>query len=199
MGQLIVSRRTFAALSKTAFFFMIFLGGLGSLSLPLLADELSTGEKRQILANQNREGAQARAQQALGYNRVDRDARNRHMDFYALSAQINALSRIIDRLAAEQAVSDIISPPPVPVGGMGRPSGASNMSNAYGPEGPTKAAVKLLAEYQLMRNGNKRLKVGDVTDQEKFLTLDIVTIDGSLVERYQIEKPSGKWFPVRDP
>lgn len=199
MGRMNLRRHTFAVLPKMAFFVMTVLGGLSLSTQPLFADELSSGEKRQILANQNREAAQARAQQALGYDRVDRDARNRHMDFYALSAQINALSRIIDRLAAEQAVSDIVTPPPVPVGGMGRASGSSDMSNAYGPEGPTTAAVKLLAEYQLMRNGNKRLKVGDITDQEKFLTLDIVTVDGSLVERYQIEKPSGKWLPVRDP
>lgn len=199
MGQTNFGRQAFGALPKIALFFMTFLAGLNLSSQLLFADELSNGEKRQILANQNRVAAQTRAQQALGYDRVDRDARNRHMDFYALSAQINALSRIIDRLAAEQAVSDIISPPSVPLGGMGRASGSSDMSNAYGPDGPTKAAVKLLAEYQLMRNGNKRLKVGDISDQEKFLTLDIVTIDGSLVERYQIEKPSGKWLPVRDP
>ncbi|MBL4907094.1 MAG: hypothetical protein JKX94_06550, partial [Sneathiella sp.] len=163
-------------------------------------DELSKGEKRQIIANENRVAAQSRALQALGYDRVDRDARNRHMDFYALSAQIKALSRIIDSLAAARVISKINPPPSVPLtNGMSRPVGVVDMSNAYGPEGPTERAVKLLAEYQLMRNGNKRLKVGEISDQEKFLTLNIVTIDGSLVEQYKIDKLSGAWSPVREP
>ena len=94
-----------------------------------------------------------------------------------------------------------VSPPPdVPLAtGLSRSAPAHLSLNSYGPDGPTVKSVRLIAEYQLMKNGNKRLKLGEVKDVGDALTLDIVTLDGSLVEKYRIDKKTGDWLPVTDP
>ena len=45
---------------------------------------------------------------------------------------------------------------------------------------------------RLERRGNKRLKVGPVTEQdENVLFIDVVTVDDSLVERFTVDRKSG--------
>lgn len=48
-------------------------------------------------------------------------------------------------------------------------------------------------EHRLAMQGNKRLKVADVkeADDDKIVA-DITTVDGSLVERFEIDRHSGK-------
>ncbi len=53
--------------------------------------------------------------------------------------------------------------------------------------------VSHFLEHRLEDQGNKRLTLGDVTevDDEK-ITADITTVDGSLVQRLEIDRHSGK-------
>ena len=162
---------------------------------PGLADE-----ERLERADQNREEARVRAESQLGYPYVFRDSRDRHVDFLSLAAQISALSRLIDQMAVTGAGSQIAPPPTVPLAaGLARSAPSTLTREAYGPEGPTIKSVRLIAEYQLLKNGNKRLKLGDVKDLGDTLSVDIITQDGSLVERYSINKKTGNWLPVEDP
>ncbi|WP_025900126.1 hypothetical protein [Sneathiella glossodoripedis] len=163
--------------------------------------QISYGDETKFeQADANREAARARAESQLGYPYVFRDARDRHVDYISLAAQISELSKIIAILAKRDATPTVSPPPSVPLAtGLGRPEGANLTRASYGPEGPTIKSVSLIAEYQLLKNGNKRLKLGDVADNGPQITADIITLDGSLVERYQIDKKTGIWTPVNDP
>jgi hypothetical protein len=166
----------------------------------LMGTSAFADDDRLVKANQNREAAQARAQGQLGYPYVFRESRDRQVDFLSLAAQITALSHLMDQLAASQNEPTISTPPEVPINaGLRRSRAGALTKEAYGPDGPTIKSVRLIAEYQLIRNGNKRLKLGEIKDQTDSLILDIVTQDGSLVERYKIVKETGDWLPVEDP
>ena len=67
----------------------------------------------------------------------------------------------------------------------------------YGPNGPTERSVRLILEYRLMVAGNRRLTVGKIKDQGNEITAEVITVDGSLVEKYTIDKYVGEWKPVR--
>ena len=54
-----------------------------------------------------------------------------------------------------------------------------------------------MLEYRLMVLGNPRLAVGAVTDQGATIVARVVTPDGSLVEKFEIDKESGVWTPAR--
>ncbi len=150
-------------------------------------------------ADQNREASQARAQSQLGYPYVFREARDRHIDYVSLAAQVSELSRIIAAMAAQQSPSAMM-PPNVPItSGMSRAQSSNLTRSSYGPEGPTVKSVTLIAEYQLLKNGNKRLKLGDVSDSGDALSVEIVTLEGSLVERYRVLKNTGEWIAVDGP
>jgi hypothetical protein len=150
-------------------------------------------------ADQNREAAQARAQSQLGYSYVFRDARDRHIDYVSLAAQVSELSRVIAAMAAQQSPT-ALTPPNVPITrGMSRAQSSNLTRLSYGPDGPTVKSVTLIAEYQLLKNGNKRLKLGDVLDRGDDLTVEIVTLEGSLVEKHRILKDTGEWMPVDGP
>ena len=45
--------------------------------------------------------------------------------------------------------------------------------------------------------GNPRLKVGEIRDEGDAVHADVVTVDGSLVDTYRIDKNTGTWEPLR--
>ena len=45
--------------------------------------------------------------------------------------------------------------------------------------------------------GNPRLRVGEVTAKDAAIIARVVTVDGSLVEEYAVDKRTGLWNPVR--
>lgn len=56
----------------------------------------------------------------------------------------------------------------------------------------TAEQVKTLAEARLIMRGNERLKVGEVTEQdENTYLVQIVTVDGSLVQEVAVDKHQG--------
>ncbi|MBM3565833.1 MAG: hypothetical protein FJX42_06960 [Alphaproteobacteria bacterium] len=56
----------------------------------------------------------------------------------------------------------------------------------------TAQKVKTLLEARLIRHGNERLKVGQVVEKDaKTIAAEIVTVDGSLVEKIEIDKATG--------
>jgi len=188
--------------------FLLFVQFVGVPSVTL-ADEISLEERQHFQAQQLREASKARAQSQLGYDDIYRDPKNRQIDYYALTQQINILSNIVRSLAETQetnnpptarlttlprALSVISSHGRSQDGSQGRPLDKSQVGNVYGPSGPTEKAVRLLLEYQLMVNGNPRLKVGDIIEESSFISADVVTVDGSLVERYKIDKSTGTWI-----
>jgi len=58
--------------------------------------------------------------------------------------------------------------------------------------------VRANLEANLERQGNDRLKVGKVESKDdKTITAEIVTVDDSLVRTIEIDKTTGRHFPVR--
>lgn len=56
----------------------------------------------------------------------------------------------------------------------------------------TAEEVRTLAQARLIMRGNDRLKVGDVTEQdENTYLVQIVTVDGSLVQEVPVDKNQG--------
>ncbi len=163
-------------------------------------------ERQHQRANALRERAAARAEARLGYEDAIPSARTRQIDFYALSQQISRLSLIVERLATSMgAGGEQGFIPTAPAGladsgslGAQPPgTGATGVRAAYGPDGPTEKSVRLLLEYRLMVLGNPRLAVGAIDDQGATIVARVVTPDGSLVEKFEIDKESGVWTPAR--
>ncbi|MFD2207005.1 hypothetical protein [Kiloniella antarctica] len=182
-------------ISLLAIIFLFLVQYVGS-STVTFSDEISLKERQHLQALQLRENSKAKAQSQLGYENVYGDPRDRQIDYYALNQQINHLSNIIKSLAENDQVNkDFRSPPSVlprslnPVGNFNIP----DKDKVYGPLGPSDKAVRLLLEYQLMVNGNERLQVGKIVENETFITAEVVTVEGSLVERYKIDKSNGSW------
>lgn len=59
--------------------------------------------------------------------------------------------------------------------------------------------VKTRLERSLAVSGNVRVKVGPVKEQDaNIVVADIATVDrGVLVERYQVDRHTGSWQPLR--
>jgi len=58
--------------------------------------------------------------------------------------------------------------------------------------------VRANFEQHLQGRGNDRLKVGAVTEQDAdTITVEIVTVDDSLVRKIQIDKATGRHMPVQ--
>ena len=59
--------------------------------------------------------------------------------------------------------------------------------------------VKTQLERSLAASGNVRVKVGPVKEQDaNIVVADIATVDrGVLVERYQVDRHTGSWQPLR--
>ncbi|MCC7017279.1 MAG: hypothetical protein IT564_08780 [Rhodospirillales bacterium] len=72
----------------------------------------------------------------------------------------------------------------------------------WGPSGEGRALsvddAKAMIERRLAVWGNPRLKVGAVKEEGKeTIVADVVTVDNSLVQRYQIDRSTGAMRPVR--
>ena len=52
--------------------------------------------------------------------------------------------------------------------------------------------VRHFLEHRLARRGNKRLKVGEVKEEDDAIIADIVTVDDSLVERIKVDRHTGR-------
>ena len=164
------------------------------LCLPILtmaAGSYSPGESHAQRAQALRESSAARAAAPLGNGYVYRDPRYRQIDYYSLMQQIRVLSGLIERMNRESNPT-AANPPPM-LATTGSLMGSNFDLSAYGPAGPTVESVRLLTQYQLMRLGNERLQVGTVVDQGGYIQIDVTTIDGSLVERYRVDKTTGNW------
>jgi hypothetical protein len=100
---------------------------------------------------------------------------------------------------------------PQMIGGPGFWGGyGPGMMRGYGPGGPGWNAgwrdlnlstdnVKSNVERWLIWQGNRRLKVGDVSEKDiDTIVADIVTIDNSLVQRLVINRHNGYFRPSED-
>ena len=163
-------------------------------------------ERQHERANALRERARARAESQLGYEDAIPSARSRQIDYYALSQQISRLSAIVQRLAASMDAREQQGFIPVAPAGLAETgslgaqppgAGATGVRAVYGPDGPTEKSVQLILDYRLMVLGNPRLAVGAITDEGATIVARVVTPDGSLVEKFEIDKESGVWTPVR--
>ena len=146
-------------------------------------------------ADQLRKSSRDKAKRKLAYPDVYDvlvGPSGQEVDFYALSRQIERLAAIVR--AFGQSVKGTV-PPPIP--GVSGTGGSGEIKSFYGPDGPTAKSVRLILEYRLMVAGNPRLAVGPVEEDSNRVIARIVTLDGSPVEEYQIDKKTGAWIPVR--
>ncbi len=183
---------------------LVFAGSLiGEFQVRAETLEHKTIEERRLeRANTLRERAKENARAPLRYENVYGPEYNRRYDFYSLGQQIARLAALMQRLAdttgAERAPDFVPVPPPAWAGVAGPLAAPSQgVARVYGPEGPTEKSVRLLLEYRLMVAGNPRLRVGAVRENADKVTASVVTVDGSLVEKYTIDKKSGAWTPLR--
>lgn len=173
--------------------FALVIGALAMVGGPALADGSkieSLKERQHIRANIKREQSKAKAQSQLRretFPSEDTDF-NRHVDFYALGQQIKRLGDLIQKLA---------NPAQMGPGPGGMP-GLPGSGGAYGPDGPTEKTVRVVLDYRLMAAGNPRLKAGSVKDAGDRIIAQVVTVDGSLVEEYAVDKKTGVWRSVRN-
>lgn len=169
-------------------------------------------ERAQVEADLLRERAAALAQSQLGlpplypgFGEAGQPfAPDRYLDFWALSAQMARLAAALSATAgcmtgAFPCQSPAYTPAPAgpqslagTVAGMQQP-----LAPVYGPAGPTTASVRALLAYRLVVAGNPRLGVGEVTEDDDRVIADVVTTDGSLVERYSVDKRTGAWRAER--
>ncbi len=152
-------------------------------------------ERQHERADALRERAKDNARRNLGYRDVQDPEHgfDRNVDFYSLGQQIKRLGAMIQRLA-DPAAAQV---PPLAKLGTGGPDQPLDVAGIYGPDGPTVKSVRLLLEYRLLVAGNPRLTVGKVADTGDGIIAEVVTADGSLVEKYAVDKKSGAWSPVR--
>lgn len=81
-------------------------------------------------------------------------------------------------------------------GMMGGP-GHHGWGNYQFPTNPSVADVKAYLERWVAAMGNSRLKVGTVKEKDaNTIVGEIVTVDGSLVQRYEVDRQSGVYRPV---
>ncbi|MDX2289788.1 MAG: hypothetical protein NW217_13315 [Hyphomicrobiaceae bacterium] len=74
--------------------------------------------------------------------------------------------------------------------------GSGMMMGQPGQAGPvTVEDVQRMLELNLQMYANPNLKVGTVSESNGTITAEIVTKDGSLVNRFQIDRASGRWTP----
>lgn len=150
----------------------------------------SLKERHHIRANVLREQSKARAEGQIQRETFPSDDSDfdRDIDFFTLGQQIKRLGALIQRLADPAKAGP----------GPGGIPGLSGGSGAYGPDGPTEKTVRVVLEYRLMAAGNPRLKSGSVKDSGNRIIAQVVTVDGSLVEEYAVDKKTGVWRSVRN-
>ena len=76
-------------------------------------------------------------------------------------------------------------------GGMGSGGGAIFGSRATPMMNLSVDDVRGYLAVQLDRLNNKRLKVGDIKSEDGTITVDIVTVDNSLVQRLKVDRHTG--------
>ncbi len=87
-------------------------------------------------------------------------------------------------------------------GMMGSGSGGhgdcpSAQKAAFGQDMTVESVTKFL-EQRLNHMGNDRLKVGEIkATDDKTIVAEIVTQDGSLVQKLQFDRETGRHFPIR--
>ena len=163
-------------------------------------------ERHQIRADALRERAKIEARSQLRYEDVYVPYDYRYQDLFYIGQQIRRLGDLIQGIADPTGtVGGEYAGPVTPwlerdVGNRNREKAAPDRSalvHLYGPNGPTERSVRLILEYRLMVTGNPRLAVGEIKDQGDAITAEVITVDGSLVDKYTIDKKSGGWKPVR--
>lgn len=152
----------------------------------------SEEERRHERADRMRRESAARAQAGLGYETLpEQGPATRTIDFYSLSVQAERIGAILREIARAAHGGGAALP--------GIPSAPGEATrDIYGPGGPSVKSVKALLSYRLIVLGNPRLAVGKVTEDDKSVTAEIVTAkEGTVVERYRIDKRTGGWTPER--
>lgn len=166
----------------------------------------SQEERNQIRADAMRERAKREARSQLRYEDVYVPYDFRYRDLFYIGEQIRRLGDMIQGIANPAGSVGGESVDPVTpwlerdfaVRNRERtPPDRSALVRLYGPDGPTERSVRLILEYRLMVAGNPRLTVGKIKDQGDEITAEVITADGSLVEKYTIDKKGGEWKPVR--
>ena|GEM_PF-1982823 len=169
---------------------------------------LPENEREHLRARDLRERSEEKSGAYLGYPNVFQNYPNRTIDYYLLSHQINQLRMLIEDL--ESRKRDNLGKnenfiPKLPPGldipsslGMGYGLEESGgVISVYGEKGPNTQSVRLLLEYNLLVSGNPRLKIGTIEENEEFVIAEIVTLDGSLVEKYSVDRKTGLWKVIR--
>ena len=173
----------------------------------------SSEERDHLRADILRERAAARARAQLGLPSFgtgyagdpQQYAPNRYVDFLALGAQMARIATMLNATAGCLAGALPCQPygsppafPPIPsdeaaAGGVPGAAPPGALASVYGPAGPTADSVRALLTYRLVVAGNPRLVVGEVSEDEDQVVAEVVTTDGSLVERYTVDKRTGAW------
>ncbi len=74
--------------------------------------------------------------------------------------------------------------------GMGSPSGSTA---PYRDRDLNVDEVKAILEHRLEHHGNERLRVGKVEEKDADVIIaEVETVDGSLVERYAVDRHTGR-------
>ena len=177
------------------------------------AAQPSAEERAQRRAEILRERAAAQARAQLGlpsfHTSFEADpqlyAPNRYLDYLALGSQMARIAAMLNATAGClvgahpcQSYGDGPALPPSPAGPdtggawLGAPPPGA-LAPAYGPAGPTVESVRALLAYRLVVAGNPRLVVGEVSEDGGQVVAEVVTKDGSLVERYTVDMRTGVW------
>lgn len=163
-------------------------------------DNLTNSEKADKLRRKSRRKADSR----LGYPDVEpdyiggyyglSDAEERELlDEEALSEQIARLAATVRALRKRARML----PPQVPSLAPPAPRASNNLQAIYGPKGPTVKSVRLILEYRLMIIDNPRLMIGKVSENATNVVAHVVTVDGSLVDKFTVDKATGAWVTIR--
>lgn len=166
-------------LSRWAFF------GLVCMLSPVMGDNgTQAAEDRRLESLE-------RAQGALGYQDIpDRDQDDRQStDYRTLQKQIAELARLVGQLRHQLEEPDVSHPP---ILGLSMDTDRIEV----GPKGATVALVEAYFRYRLLVTDNPRLKLGPIGDKGSEIEVEILTVDGSLVDRYRVDKRTGVVEPV---
>jgi len=154
--------------------------------------EVDKGERQAIHSNIVRERAKANAQTNLNYEYVYNNSGISNQ--VLLGQQIAQLASMTSSLAnqiAQQASSDLVYGPQLSIAPVVNSS--TPVTNIYGPTGVNVKTVRTLLNYRLMIAGNPNIKAGKVHDNAKYVLVELVTLNGSLVGKYQVSKENGQW------
>lgn len=175
-------------------FLLIAMGGFASAQSESHTTDPRSDEERQLdRAEDARRATRDQAMSRLGYPSIDPylSVPVRQYDFIAISRQIARLAASLSVLSVQQSTG--LGPGPAPLASSTMP-----VAGIYGPAGPTVRSVRAYLEYRIVMVGNLRLKVGEVVDKGDEIIAEVVTQDGSLVEKYTVNKKKGNWSIVNE-